>query len=206
MPVRTRVEPIDRDVQVILREELSPQARSALLARFAREALQEAEALNRGVLGRVPPRTTFVDGREGASEDSVRPDGTIVYEFELLSDLMVWIGEQLLRHSPYRGGGYRRGHTLFADGAEVPIGAPAPAAREYIFINVVPYARKIERGASKQAPDGVYELVAGQAARRFGNIARVRFTYRTAIGPSLAGGRAGNRSQERNPAISVTVR
>ena len=48
-----------------------------------------------------------------------------------------------------------------------------------MFLNAQSYARKIERGQSSQAPDGVYEAVAAMAARRFGNVARIRFGFRS---------------------------
>jgi hypothetical protein len=215
MPVTVRVEPIDRDVRLIIDETLSPAARSKMFAADALAFIQEGDEINRRVLGRVPPRKVYVDGREGAPLDSVRPDGVIVAEWEILSDLIVWIGEQLVANSPRLSGRYAASHVLFADGEEVPIGEEVPAADEYVFLNIQPYARKIEGDGtrspeSRQAPEGVYRLVAALAQReaRFrgaGNV-RVTFSFRTAVGPSIIGGRRGNRSQARNPAIIVTVR
>jgi len=73
-----------------------------------------------------------------------------------------------------------------------------PPAQEYVFVNTTPYARKIEGNkgrppSSPQAPDGVYQAVA-TLARKFSNVAKVTFSYRT-----VAGG-------ERNPAIIVRLR
>lgn len=102
-----------------------------------------------------------------------------------------------------------RGHRLYADGAEVAVGvrgqipADVPQAGEYVFLNIVPYARKIERGLSPQAPEGVYQTVAVLAQRRFGNLARVTFSYRTAVGGGIVGGKLGNRAEQRQPAIIV---
>jgi len=75
-----------------------------------------------------------------------------------------------------------------------------------VFLNIQPYARKIERGQSSQAPDGVYQAVATLAQRRFGNVAKITFSYRTAIGGAIIGGRKGDRSDLRNPAIIVSLR
>lgn len=211
MAVQTRVEPINRDIELLLSEELSPSARSQQLATFAGESIEEAKQQNGKILGRIPRSQTFVDGKEGAPLASVRPDGVIVTEFELLTDTLRWISEQLQLHSPVGGKGdrhpglYRRSHTLFADGIETEIGAVLPDATEFVFINLVPYARKIERGSSSQAPDGVYQAVAALARRRFGNIARISFTYRAAVGGAFVGGRAGNKSEGRMPAISIVV-
>lgn len=215
MAVQTKVESLEKDIQIILSEELSQAAMSAKFAEFAQEQITEIDDINRQVLGRIPPRTVYVDGREGADLRSVRPDGNIVAEWQLLSDLIVWIGEQLIKFSPRLTGRYQKSHTLFADGVEVEIGAQVPEASEYVFISPLPYARKIEGTdtkppESKQAPNGVYRLVAqmAQSENKFrgSNSVRVVFTYRTAIGTSIFGGKFGNRSEHRNPAIVVTVK
>lgn len=204
--LRTRVETIDRDIDLLLRDDLSPAARSRTLAEFAERTIAEASQTNRRILGRDPIKTVYVDGRAGAPLTSVRPDGEIVAEFDVFSDALAWIGAQLERHSPKRSGRYSRSHDLFADGREIPIGSQVPLAEEYVFINTLPYARKIEIGQSSQAPDGVYQAVATLARRKFGNVGRVSFSYRTAMGGAIVGGRAGNRSAGRYPAIIVTLR
>jgi hypothetical protein len=204
MPVTVKVDPIDRDIAVILRDDLSPAAQSATLAEFARASLLEGEEQNLAVLGHVPPHDTIVDGREGAQPESVRPNGVIVFEFNLLGDLFAWIGEQLVLHSPVKSGRYARSFAFYADGQEISESAPPPPAAEYVFLNRTPYSRKIERGESPQAPDGVFHAVAVLAARRFGNIARISFAYRTPI-DSIGGGGSG-RSDGRTPAIVITLR
>lgn len=195
MPVSTKVEAIDRDVSLIISDLLSPAAQSAMLADGARDQLQQGEQINQTVLGRVPPHTTSVDGLSGASEDQVRPTGTIIYEFALIVDVLQWIADQLKSHSPVGAGPdkhpglYRDSHTLFADQKEVPIGDEIPPdATEYVFTNTVPYARKIEQGESPQFPDGVFEGVAALARRQFGNQASIEFTYRGLIGLSSGSG------------------
>jgi hypothetical protein len=210
--IRTRVEPLSRDVELIISEDLSPKAQSAALAAFHAQEIDDAKQINRSVLGRIPPSRTFVDGKEGGHLESVRPDGVIVTEFDLFTDVLIWIGDQLEKHSPVGGKGdrhpglYRKSHALFADGQLIDVGGVIPFGAELVFINLVPYARKIERGSSSQAPDGVYQAVATLAQRRFGNIAKITFSYRTAMGGSIIGGRAGNKSDQRNPAIIVKLR
>jgi hypothetical protein len=209
--VRARVEPISQDIALILGQELSPKARTAQIAAFAKERLSEAEAINTAALGHTPSHQTFVDGRHNAPVETVRPDGTVVYVFDLIEDTLAWIGDQLVRHSPVEHGVYARSHLLFADGQEVDPATPTPDAREFVFINSVPYARKVEKGLSPQAPDGVYEAVAALASRRFGNIARIRFSYRSFPGGAV-GDWAGSTKMRgkrdwltRQPAITVTV-
>ncbi|QDM32093.1 hypothetical protein FNL55_12675 [Tardiphaga sp. vice352] len=177
MAVRTRVQPIDRDISLMLAEDLSPQAQSAALARFANEQLREAQEINTRSLGRLPSHDTYVDGRPGAAPESVKPSGTIIFEFELVGDVIEWIQTMLIQHSPRLSGRYSKSHVLFADGAEVQFGALVPESRSYTFVNTQPYARKIERGLSAQAKSGVYEVVAVMASRRFGNVAKVRFAF-----------------------------
>lgn len=205
MTVQTRIEPIDRDIALMLSEELSPQGQSKVFAAFAGEQIEDAKQTNRQILGRMLRYTVAVDGRAGAPLETVKPDGVISAEFELFDDVLVWIAGQLETHSPRLSGRYAKSHTIFADGVEVDVGAKIPDAQEFVFISTLPYARKIERGESSQAPDGVYQVVATLAQRRFGNIAKVTFSYRTALSGSLIGGRAGDRSSERNPAIIVRL-
>lgn len=214
MALLARVQPIESDLQLLLDDLVSPQRRSAELAEFARQEIEKATAINARALGQAPPVDIFVDGKKGAPLTSVQPAGTIVADFQLVSELLEWIDLQLLLHSPVLTGRYMRGHRLFADGSEVrlegqvagQLPANVPAAAEYVFINIVPYARKIERGLSDQAPEGVYQVVAVLAQRRFGNLARITFSYRTAIGGGIVGGKLGDRSEQRNPAIIIRQR
>lgn len=208
--VRTRIDSIDRDVKLAFDELLSPAARSRQFAEMAKAALDDADSVNRQVLGRIPRHRTYVDGREGAALDAVRPNGgVIVREYELVLDVLKFIGDELQAVSPVLTGFYRRNHTLFADGMEVRLGETIPEAREYVFINDVIYARKIEGvwrpAQSKQAPQGVYEFVAIKANARFSNVARVVFTWRAPSAGALLSGVKGGRSEARFPAIVVTI-
>jgi len=216
MALSVRIQPISRELELFVKEDLGPKARSAMLAAFAAEAIAEAAQQNAKVLGRVPPYDVYVDGREGAPLTSVKPEGTIRAEFQLVNEALAWIATQLQLHSPVLTGRYAKSHELFADGVDTENPNAAPPAEEYVFLNTQPYARKIEgyRGlggvvhrapSSPQAPDGVYQAVATLAQRRFGNVAKITFSYRTAIGGEIIGGKAGDRSSMRNPAIIVRL-
>lgn len=189
MPI-TRLRTSGIDVRLAVSRALSPERRQALIAAHAREGLRESQEINRAALGRVPPHETFVDGRKGAALASVDPDhGVIVFRFSLVTELFEWIEAMLILHSPVLKGDYAKSHAFFADGVEADPAKP-PQGDVFVFLSTVPYARKIERGQSSQAPDGVYEGVAAMAARRFGNIARVRFGYRSFMDGALAGSAA----------------
>jgi hypothetical protein len=219
--IKHKLDVLERNVEVLIRQELTAAARSANFARIAREELKRGQEQNRAALGRVPPHESFVDGRKTEHLESVRPDnGVIVFEFELIEDVLNYIGEMLIRHSPVLTGRFRESFAMFADEKVIEPGQPVPAdVQEISFVNLQPYARKIEYGQSAQAPDGVMQVVAQMAQRRFGNIARVRFAYRTPLFGAInewamrtrrpSPGRRGKQRAEwlrRQPAIVVHPR
>lgn len=211
--VTTKIQPIDRDL--VIRLLGTPQERSAMHAQFARDKLAEVDADDVAAIGHAVPHQTIVDGNYGASEDSVQPiNGVIVYKFQRASEVLAYIDEQLALNAPVGGEGdphpglYRQTaiYALFADGDIVSDPKEPPQASEYIFINALPYAKKVEQGESPQAPEGVYEAVATMAAQKFSKVAMITFSYRTAIGGQMISGKLGNRAPERNPAIVVTLK
>lgn len=228
MPISAKIDPFDRDITVLINDALGPDAQSAALADFARGVEKDVEEQNKEALGYIPPHETVVDGSQGASEDSVKPNGTIVYEFDLIDDLFIFIDEMLIQNSPVRSGRYVKSHTFYADGVEFdPAAGQVPQASEFVIANTQPYARKIEgigksAGESPQFPDGVYEAVAVMARARFGNLAKIGFAYRSIVGGDVgawaitAGAKRHARAHHRishpelwltrQPAIVITVR
>ncbi len=216
MAIRTRIDPIGRDLDLIIDEMLSPEAQGRVFAAYAREQLGEAQQINQRVLGRVPDHETIVDGRRAASLDSAKVPGSVVFEFELVGDAIEWIQEQLLKHSPFRSGRFRKSHMLFAGDVEVQFGAEVPPGKRYVFVNSQPYARKLER----RTADGIFQAVAVLANKRFGNMVSARFGYHSLQGGAVGGwasvskishrGHANARSRQewltRQPAIFVTVK
>lgn len=187
MSLRMHIDPLAEDFELILSETMSPSARSRAVAGFAKEQIEDVKQTNRAILGRVPHYTVAVDGRMGAALESVKPDGVIITEFDVDFDkeVLTWLHDQLRIHSPISDGRdpdpnveYLDSHKLFADGNETDIAGEIPAAREFVFVNTVPYAAKIERGESTQAPDGVYQVVAVLGQGKF-PAADIRFEYRS---------------------------
>lgn len=195
---RSRIQPLARDLQVIIDQDLSPDAQGRALAAFAKTTLAETQDQNRRALGRVPPHRQFVDGTEGRSLDSVKPTSRITFEFELLGDVVEFVLDLLRKLSPILTGAYRAAHVVFVDGQQVDAIADIASFEEIAIVNTAPYARRIEAGISKAAPEGVYQAAADAAAQRFGNIARVRFTFR-----SVSTSRA---KADRQPAIVIVPR
>lgn len=169
--------------------DLSPAGQRAVVAQYAAAEIAETEASNRRVLGRVPPAAIAVDGRAGAPLASVKlKGGVITADWAVVGDVLIWIGRALQERSPVVSGRYRDSHTLFADAVEVEIGADVPPAAQYVFLNPVPYAHKIEIGRTKaghdfvvQVPNRIYERTAADANAKFGNIASIRFSYRAPL-------------------------
>lgn len=185
MAVKTRIDSVATDINLFVSRDLSPAGQSRAIAEFARGAISTADQTNQRILGRVPPRTITVDGHQGAALDSVRPSGgSIIVEWEVVNDVLIWIGNTLRERSPIRSGDYRKGWTLLADGRAIEEGQQVPHAEVYTFVNVVPYARRIEVGKTKsgrdfviQVPNRIAERTARDAAARFGNIARIRSVW-----------------------------
>jgi hypothetical protein len=116
MPVRMKLEDIGQNITLAFDQMTSPEARRRLLAQFAREKVAEAAAHNSAVLGRPARFETFVDGTRSPNLESVRPDGQIVAEFELVEEVLLWVGDRLFESSPHLTGRYQRSHELFIDG------------------------------------------------------------------------------------------
>jgi hypothetical protein len=191
MGVRLRIKPLDRRVLFAPGGALSPEAAAKQVADVARQLIAEAEAANAQALGRSVAYTTFVNGSQSENLESVRPGQSIRAEFDLGSDLLQWVYDQLQRTAPVKTGAFRDSIAMFADGTQVDALADAAQAREVVFTSLVPYARKIEGKSgrppqSAQAPNGVFEVVAKVAAQRYGNQARIRFTYTSPTGGAEA--------------------
>jgi hypothetical protein len=192
------IDPIDS--AAIIDGAFSPAAMSAAIADAAREALADGEKINSDALGFVPTHTTTVDGVKGASEDSVRPDGTIEYTFNLLPDVFSWIADMLQQFAPVLSGRFKSSFELYADGVVIDPAGIIPQAAVFIFMSIVEYASKIEgenkAPESKQAPNGVFEAVAVLAQQHFGNQVNISFGYRQPFASASA---------HETPAITITV-
>ena len=202
--------PLRSIVETVLSRDLSPQARQRYAASFARARLAEGIEQNRRATGREVPYEQIVDGRLGAALESVNPEaGRIIFRFDVATnELFVWIADTLVRHAPRLTGRYADSFRLFAGGRQIDAGETLPKADEYAFLNVQPYAGRLERGWSAQAPDGVFQAVAALAKVRYADVAQVRFAYRhfsefgLAPKPTTRAEKASNRT----PAIMVSLR
>lgn len=103
--------------------------------------------------------------------------------------------ETLERLSPEYTGAFKASHEVFVNGAAVDWPVQVEPRDKIKIVNTTPYARRIERGWSDSAPDGVYEVAASLVAARFEGI-RVRFSYQGVPGDAY----------ERNPAMEFSLK
>ncbi len=197
---------IDREVEAAAGWLSSPALRSAVLAETARAAIADTDRANDAAAGRDVAYRTFVDGASSDRLDAVRPDGEITAVWSVMDGVIETVLGLLRDASPVLTGAYRDAHAIVVGGAVVADAAAAAGAAAVVIVNTRPYARRIERGWSAQAPDGVYEGVAAIAAERLGNQARIRFIYAEAPGLAPFGrSRRERAASTRNPAISIEL-
>jgi hypothetical protein len=187
--ITAKVDPIGRDLSAALADWFGPAARADILTEAARDVLAGTDAKNTAALGEVPAHETFVDGIRTEAIDGVRADGVIVRTYDVMPMVLAQIAELLWTHSPVRTGRYEHSHHLFADGRDLGAlgeGGQLPAlpagVKEFMFASVVFYAEPIERGVSRRAPDGVYQVVAAMVQQDSGDVAKISFGYREADG------------------------
>lgn len=201
-----------RDIALRL-DGLRGAAASRALAAFAAEqrdrVVAEAPAKPTGI-------DTVVDGRRGAVLESVRPDGTILFRFHWLDAVVDDAVGLLVRQAPYLSSHhnglpyYRDAFAMFVDGQKVDIRTKVPAGAEIVLTNLLPFARKIERGSSLMAPDGVFQVVAGLLKRRWAGAAQISYGWRIfpGAGPGGPAGRrgAGRSRQHDDSFASITIK
>lgn len=188
MAVKTTVKMsvVERTSEIVLTGETEAQRRR-MYHEFARSSIKEASDQNKKALGYVPDYEIRVDGSPGTVERATS-ESRIDVEYELSSDIYLWVHNFLILNSPVglpndlRPGHpelYMRSHLFFVDDVLMDPESPLPPHDEAVFVNIQPYARKIERGLSSQAPDGVYDVTAALAKAKFSNLANIKFSYRT---------------------------
>ncbi|MGC5747361.1 hypothetical protein J4P41_01790 [Gluconobacter sp. NFX36] len=163
---------VARNIRLFRDQALSPAAQSAYLARVAINARDTAVRR-----GDAPPHwTTNVDGRQGAPESSVRPDGFILYRFNVMG-LAAKAALQLCKErSPVRSGRYRDSWVVVVEGkpwaGDV---SDVPDGKQVMIVNPQPYARKIDTGAMKMSvPPGIVEAVRQSIQRKFPTVNAAR--------------------------------
>lgn len=157
----------------------APAATKRWLIGKARELHDDTVRRNRAALnGYVGTSVMKVDGVEGKRLEDVQPYGRVQEEFEILGWAIDYVVGLLHQFSPVKTGEYLRAHELLVNGHPYVQGAPLRPGDTAEFINRAPYARRIERGWSEHAPNGVFAAVASIARRRIGKLVKVETTAR----------------------------
>lgn len=202
--IQGQIQPLRRELDLAIDAWLGPAARAGMLVKTAVEILAQTDARNRSALEQDVPHRTVVDGVATEAIERVHPDGVIVRTYDVMPILLMEIGRLLWIHSPVKTGAYQQSHRLLADGNEIAAVtegwslASVPAGvGEFVFAPTVPYARPLEGGWSKQAPDGIYQVVAVMMKGTFGHFARISFGYRGIAG--LAESRVEQRARPYSP-------
>lgn len=190
--ITARIEPVGKELTAQIK---AMQAGSAALAAGARIILAQADAANREAAGAEVPRVTTVDGVATEEIGRVRDGGRIARTYDLLPLVLTEIGRELFRQSPVLTGRYQHSHRLMVDGAVVSevssVDWIAPAlpkgARDVSFASSTYYDVLIEPhdglpGQSRQAPEGVYHVIAVLAGALFAGLAKCAFEYRDVEG------------------------
>ena len=137
---------VARTIREFVDATLSPEASAARFASVARgrrdEVIRSGQASER--------YDTFVDGREGAREETTRPGGAVEYRFNSWDKIIRESMLQLAMASPMDDGDFVRAWTLAVNGKpwtgdyeDIPLDA------DVTIVNPLPYARKVEVGAMR---------------------------------------------------------
>lgn len=183
-----------REAVVHLRERLTGEPRRRQLIALAHQVIAEASEINDRATGQKVGYATIVDGRLGAPIETVKTGGMIVALFAVHAAAVDFTWATLAALSPVDQNPktmdevvYRDRHLLLVNGEEQSPPVDVKPDDIVTFVNLLPYARKIEHGWSKkQAPDGVYEAAAAIVKGRFGNIVDIRFGYGSFLGSTAS--------------------
>lgn len=171
-----------RNLRTFTGGNLSPVARSARLAHTARDALADLQGTGR-VSGSY--RVTTVDGRKGASEDTVRGDGrgVVLYEFSYTAEAATF-ALAFLRRRAAGASGYSRSFFVGVNGKFIRAAdfnpASVPFDAEIVIGNTEPYNRIADTHTAGTkvirfpVPTDLYGDAARATARRFGNAATAK--------------------------------
>lgn len=155
----------DRDVKLATAS-LDPKLINIQLADLARSELASAIQSGEG----SPIYTRYVDGREGASEDSVEAPGPILYVFSWWRPIIEFALADLIKRSPRRTGRFASSFIVIANDRVVTDFDTLAADAEVIITNYQPYARKVQVGAMiMSVPPAIFDSTRSAVVKQFGS-------------------------------------
>ena len=148
-----KFETFDRDIKIATAG-LSEEAISAALAKVARSELSRVIQSGQG----TSAYSRFVNGREGAVEESVKAPGPIVYVFSWWQSIIQDALAALIAVSPTKTGRFVKSFIVIVNGRLVTDFSDIDPGSEVIITNAQPYVRKIQVGAMKMSvPPRIFE-------------------------------------------------
>ncbi|MBA2708556.1 MAG: hypothetical protein H0U59_12200 [Gemmatimonadaceae bacterium] len=167
-----RISTIAKDLQLATAG-ISPENIAAELAKFARselsKAIQEGEGSER--------YDRYVNGRQGAAEESVVPPGPILYVFHWWREIIEFALQSAVERSPEKSGDYKRSWFIMTPGGVIKSFDDIPINSTVILTNNQPYSRKIDVGHMRMSvPPGVVEDVKKMVMAKFGSFVTARRT------------------------------
>lgn len=143
-------------------EGLAPENIAKELAKFARMELGKAIAA-----GASPNYDRYVNGRQGAPEESVTIPGAILYVFSNWPLIINAAVAELQKRAPRRSGRLQVSFIVIANGAVTTDYGRIPGEAEVIITNAMPYVRRIEVGANNSKGKRMFDLSRVALNRRF---------------------------------------
>lgn len=154
----------DREIRIatagLEAEEISKE-----LARYARAEL--AKAISAGA---SPQYGQYVNGRQGAPEESVVPPGPIVYEFTNWPLIINAALAELQKRAPRKSGRFASSFIVIVNGRAVATDfTKIEPGAEIIITNFQPTVRKAEVGYLGIPENRLFDGAKNAMSRRFGN-------------------------------------
>jgi hypothetical protein len=186
-----RTQFLDRELKLALKADFGPEAMAAELAKFSKQALAEYLATEEEPPGYV----RYVNGREGAPEESVVAPGPIIYRFNWWPQILKFAMAFLRARSPTGGAdghkgrptAYRDSFFVLAQGREKHPRqwSLIPPDEQVIITSDAPYHRKIDvqlmgdKPIRISVPDNIMENCADAIYDRFGDVVKTKRVYNT---------------------------
>jgi len=184
-----RLGSLGKELELVVKDFTGPAAVQAF-ADFSRRARDEVINDQRSKSGVAPHVTTAVNGRVGASEETVKLPGPIVYTFDYGAEVAAYLLEFLQARAPKDSGYYAKGFFFIQHGRRHAWAQSMVPGVEFYISNDRPYSRKIEVGfMNMRVPPHIFEDARQAAQRRFGNVATFQMAYLDLAGGYVLKGR-----------------
>lgn len=151
---------------------IDPEEINRALAAFAKQELRQV--ISSGQASTNYER--YVNGVQGAPEESVVAPGPIIYQFVNWPTVVREALDELRKRVPRKSGRYAGGFLVLVGGQPVAEYKTIPAMAEVVIMNVRPYTRKMEVGANGPGRRH-FENAKNALARRYRDVFSFDFRF-----------------------------